>query len=74
MRLEPYLIYRLNFNITSKNTKTSDISSRNKKPEDQALINAFQDLVQIKPNNFEELDLEKVYLEEKVAPSQYKLS
>ena len=47
------LIYGFNPLISSKNTKTSSTSTRNKKREDQALINAFQDLLQIGPNIFE---------------------
>ena len=53
----PDLIYGPNFLISSKNTKTSGTSARNKKREHHALINAFQDLLQIKPDIFEELDL-----------------
>lgn len=38
------LIYRSNSFISSKNTKTSNTSTWNKKRKDQALIKAFQDL------------------------------
>ena len=57
MRLGPDLIYGPNL-ISSKNIKTSGTSARNKKREDQALINAFQDFIQIEPDIFEELDLD----------------
>ncbi len=45
MRLGPDLIYGPNPPISSKNTKTLGTSARNKKHEDQGLINAFQDLI-----------------------------
>ncbi len=57
MPLGPDLIYGPNL-ISSKNIKTSGTSARNKKREDQALINAFQDFIQIEPDIFEELDLD----------------
>ena len=41
MRLGLDLIYRSNLLISLKNTKSFSTSARNKKHEDQALINAF---------------------------------
>ncbi len=58
IRLAPDLIYRPNPPISLKNTKNPGSSSRNKKCEDQALINAFQDLLRIEPDVFEELVLD----------------
>ena len=58
MQLGLDLIYGFNPSIFSKNTKTSGTSVRNKKCEDQALINAFQDLFRIEPDIFEEQDLD----------------
>lgn len=62
MRLGLDLIYRFNPPIFSKNIKTSSTSARNKKHTDQALINTFQDLFQINPDIFEELDLDDLIL------------
>ena len=58
MRLAPDLIYGPNPPISSKNTKNPGSSAWNKKCEDQALINAFQDLLRIEPDVFEELVLD----------------
>ncbi len=58
MRLGPDLIYRPNPIISLKNTKNPGFLARNKKCEDQALINAFQDLLRIEPEVFEELVLD----------------
>ncbi len=79
------MIYGPNLFISSKNTKTSDTSAQKEKREDQTLINAFQDLIQIEPDIFEELNLDdlipntsiqnqkKMYLEEKILLGQNKL-
>ena len=58
MRLGPDLIYGPNPSISSKNTKNPGSSTRNKKHDDHVLINAFQDLLQIEPDVFEELVLD----------------
>ncbi len=49
---------RSNCSISSKNTKNPESSARNKKREDQASINGFQDLLRIEPDVFEELVLD----------------
>ncbi len=56
MQLVSDLIYEFNPPISQKNTKSSDTSVRNKTCEDWGLVNAFQDLFQIKPDILEELD------------------
>lgn len=56
MQLVSDLIYEFNPPISQKTTKSSDTSVRNKTREDWGLVNASQDLFQIKPDIFEELD------------------
>ena len=76
MRLGPNPIYGPKPLISSKNTKTPGSSARNKKHEDQALIDSFQDLLRIGPDVFEELVSDDLVLntpirnEEKDVPSR----
>ncbi len=58
MRLRPDLIYGLNLFVSPKNTQSPGTSARNKKRGDSTFINAFQDLLQIEPDLFEDLVLE----------------
>ena len=58
MRLGPDLIYGPNPPISSKNTENLSSSTRNKKHDNQVLTNAFQDLLRIEPDVFEELVLD----------------
>lgn len=58
MRLGPDLIYGSNPPVSSKITKTPSSSARNKKRGDSSLINAFHDLLQIKPDLFEDFILD----------------
>ncbi len=58
MRLGPDLIFGLNPLISSKNTENFSSSTRNKKHNNQVLTNAFQDLLCIEPDVFEELVLD----------------
>ncbi len=58
MQLGPDLIYRPNLLILSKKTKNPGSLARNKKYGDQALINAFQNFLQIEPDVFEGLVLD----------------
>ena len=58
MRLGPDLIYGPNPPISSKNTENISSSTRNKKYDNQVLANAFQDLLRIEPDVFEELVLD----------------
>lgn len=60
MQLGREFIYKSNLFISSKNTKTSDTLAWNKKRENQALIKAFQDLLQIDLDIFKELDFDKL--------------
>ena len=62
MQLGPDLIYGPKPLLPSKNTKNSGSSTRNKKREDQPLVNAFQDLLRIGPDVFEELVSEDLVL------------
>ena len=55
MRLGPDLVYGPNPFVSSRNTKNPGSSARNKKRGDSTLINAFQDLLQIEPDLFEDL-------------------
>lgn len=55
MRSGPDLINRLKSLTSSKNTKTPSSYARKKKREDQALINAFHDILRIGLDVFEEL-------------------
>ncbi len=58
MQQGPDLIYGPNPLIFLKNTKNPGSSAWNKKCKDQTLINAFQDLLRIEPDMFEELVLD----------------
>ena len=58
MRLGPDLVYGPNPSGSLKNTKNPGSSARNKKRGDSILVNAFQDLLQIEPDLFEDLVLD----------------
>lgn len=58
MRLGPDLIYGPNPPISSKNTENLSSSTRYKIYDNQVLANAFQDLLCIEPDVFEELVLD----------------
>ena len=85
MRLGPDLVYGPNPSISSKNTKNPNSSARNKIVGDSVLKNAFQDLLQIEPDLFEDLVLDdpvsympaqnkgKVHLKGKIPLGQYRL-
>ena len=62
MRLGPVLIYGPKPLISSKNTKNPGSSIRNNKCEGQALIDAFQDLLRIERDFFEEPVLDDLEL------------
>ena len=58
IRLGPDLVYGPNPSVSLKNTKNPGSSARNKKRGDSILVNAFQDLLQIEPDLFEDLVLD----------------
>ena len=58
MRLGPDLVYGPNPSVSSKNTKNYCSLARNKKRGDSTLIIAFEDLLQIEPDLFEDLVLD----------------
>lgn len=55
-------MYGLKSLFSSKNIKNSGSSTENTKPKDQVLINAFQDIFQIRPDIFKKLVLEYLVL------------